>query len=244
MSKFKLPTEVLDLPSKGLLYPKDNKLSSGQIEIKYMTAKEEDILSNSSYISKGIVLDKLFESLIVTKINYNDLLLGDKNAIMIAARVLGYGKNYSFKYGGENYDVDLSKLDNKKVDEKLYNNGNSFEFTLPSSGNKVKFKLLTHGDEIEVNKEVASLKRLKKESSASLSTRMKYIITSVNGDRETATIRQFVDQGLLAQDARALREEYARVQPDVEFKVYHVDEDGVGEDIDVPVTINFFWPDA
>ena len=73
---------------------------------------------------------------------------------------------------------------------------------------------------------------------------MKYIITSVNGDREVATIRQFVDQGLLAQDARALREEYARVQPDVEFKVYHVDEDGVGEDIDVPVTINFFWPDA
>ena len=111
MSKFKLPTEVLDLPSKGLLYPKDNPLSSGQIEIKYMTAKEEDILSNASYISKGIVLDKLFESLIVTKINYNDLLIGDKNAVMIAARVLGYGKNYSFKYRGEDYNVDLSKLE-------------------------------------------------------------------------------------------------------------------------------------
>ena len=78
MAEFKLPTEVIDLPSKGLLYPKDNPLSEGKIELKYMTAKEEDILSNSSYIRQGIVLDKLFKSLIVTKINYNDLLIGDK----------------------------------------------------------------------------------------------------------------------------------------------------------------------
>ena len=241
MSKFKLPTEVLDLPSKGLLYPKDNKLSSGQIEIKYMTAKEEDILSNSSYISKGIVLDKLFESLIVTKINYNDLLLGDKNAIMIAARVLGYGKNYSFKYGGENYDVDLSKLDNKKVDEKLYNNGNSFEFTLPSSGNKVKFKLLTHGDEIEVNKEVASLKRLKKDSDPSLSTRLKYIITEVEGDSSKSTIRDFVDNYLLARDARALRTEINKVSPDIDLTFF---PQGNDERKPIPIGLNLFWPDA
>ena len=241
MSKFKLPTEVLDLPSKGLLYPKDNKLSSGQIEIKYMTAKEEDILSNSSYISKGIVLDKLFESLIVTKINYNDLLLGDKNAIMIAARVLGYGKNYSFKYGGENYDVDLSKLDNKKVDEKLYNNGNSFEFTLTSSGNKVKFKLLTHGDEIEVNKEVASLKRLKKDSDPSLSTRLKYIITEVEGDSSKSTIRDFVDNYLLARDARALRTEINKVSPDIDLTFF---PQGNDERKPIPIGLNLFWPDA
>ena len=241
MSKFKLPTEVLDLPSKGLLYPKDNKLSSGQIEIKYMTAKEEDILSNSSYISKGIVLDKLFESLIVTKINYNDLLLGDKNAIMIAARVLGYGKNYSFKYGGENYDVDLSKLDNKKVDEKLYNNGNSFEFTLPSSGNKVKFKLLTHGDEIEVNKEVASLKRLKKDSDPSLSTRLKYNITEVEGDSSKSTIRDFVDNYLLARDARALRTEINKVSPDIDLTFF---PQGNDERKPIPIGLNLFWPDA
>ena len=86
MAEFKLPTEIVELPSKGLIYPEDNPLSSGKIEMKYMTAKEEDILSNQAYIEKGIVIDKLLQSLIVSDINYNDLVIGDKNAIMIAAR--------------------------------------------------------------------------------------------------------------------------------------------------------------
>ena len=110
MSEFKLPTEIVELPSKGLIYPESNPLSSGKIEMKYMTAKEEDILSNQSYIEKGVVIDKLLQSLIVSDINYNDLIIGDKNAIMVAARVLGYGKNYSFSYDGEKVDVDLTLL--------------------------------------------------------------------------------------------------------------------------------------
>ena len=100
-SKFKFPTEIVDLPSKGLIYPKDNPLSSGKIEMKYMTAREEDILTNQNYISKGIVLDKLLESLIVSKVNYNDIIVGDKNALLIASRVLGYGKDYTFKAIGK-----------------------------------------------------------------------------------------------------------------------------------------------
>ena len=87
-SKFKFPTEVVELPSKGLIYPKDNPLSSGKIEMKYMTAREEDILTNQNYIQKGIVLDKLLESLIVSKVNYKDIIIGDKNALLIASRVL------------------------------------------------------------------------------------------------------------------------------------------------------------
>ena len=98
MSEFKMPTETIDLPSKGLLYPEENPLSAGTVEIKYMTAKEEDILTNQSYIKKGIVVDKLLQSLIITKINYDDLVVGDKNAILVAARVLGYGKDYEFSY--------------------------------------------------------------------------------------------------------------------------------------------------
>ena len=111
--KFKFPTEVVELPSKGLLYPKENPLSSGKVIIKYMTAKEEDILTNQSYIQNGTVLDKLLQSLIVSKINYNDLIVGDKNAIMVAARVLGYGSDYSFNYNGQEYNIDLSLIDNK-----------------------------------------------------------------------------------------------------------------------------------
>ena len=96
LDNLKLPTETVELPSKGLLYPKDNPLSSGTIEMKYMTAREEDILTNTTYIQNGTVVDKLLQSLIVSNIKYDDLLTGDKNAILIAARVLGYGKDYEF----------------------------------------------------------------------------------------------------------------------------------------------------
>ena len=108
----------------------------------------------------------------------------------------------------------------------------------------VTFKLLTHGDDNNIEREVTGLKKINKESSATMSTRLKYMITSINGEREQGTIRQFVDQGLLAQDARALRNEYTRLQPDVDFKFYNIDEDGRGEEVDVPIGINFFWPDA
>jgi hypothetical protein len=124
MSEFKFPTEVVELPSKGLIYPKDNPLSSGEVEMKYMTAKEEDILSNQAYIQKGIVLDKLLQSLIVDKnINYDDLIVGDKNAIFMAARILGYGKDYTFEYNGMEYTVDLSELNPRPFDENSITQG-------------------------------------------------------------------------------------------------------------------------
>jgi len=239
--KFQIPTETVSLPSKGKLYPSDHPLAKGEIEMKYMTAKEEDILTNQNYIQKGTVIDKLLQSLIVTEFNYNDLFIGDKNAIMVAARILSYGKDYSINYNDKEISVDLTEIKEKELDIDALEQGKSeFTFSLPKSGNEVTFKLLTHGDDKNIDREVQGLKKINRDSSAEMSTRLKHIITSVNGDREISTVRQFVDQGLLAQDARALREEYARVQPDVEFKVYHVDEDGVGEDIDIPVTINFF----
>ena len=151
-SNNKFPTEVIDLPSKGLLYSKDSPLSSGKIEMKYMTAKEEDILTNQNYIAKGTVIDKLLQSLIVDKkISYNDLLVGDKNALLIAARVLGYGKDYTFDYAGEKVTLDLSLLNAKEVDESNFADGkNEFSFTLPASGANITFKLLTHSDETKI----------------------------------------------------------------------------------------------
>jgi hypothetical protein len=243
--KFKIPTETVDLPSKGKFYPEGHPLKSGTVEMKYMTAKEEDILTNQNYIQRGIVIDKLLKSLLVTDFNYDDLLIGDKNAIMVAARILSYGKDYEIEYKGQKISVDLSEIKEKEFDSSVdINENGEFTFNLPKSGNEVTFKLLTHGDDRKIDREIEGLKKISRDNDTSVTTRMKHLITSVNGERETSTIRQFVDQGLLAADARALREEYGRVQPDVEFKVYHVNEDGVGEDIDVPVTINFFWPDA
>ena len=241
-SKFKFPTEVVDLPSKGLVYPKDNPLSSGKIEMKYMTAKEEDILTNANYIQKGVVLDKLIESLIISKISYDDLVTGDKNALLIASRVLGYGKDYTFKSGGEEYTVDLSTLEDKILDSKhLKEEGvNEFEFSLPFSKNAITFKLLTHGDEKAIEREITGLKKIKKDAAPEVSTRLKYIITSIDGNREKKDIREFVDNYLLARDSRELRNEIKRISPDVSL-VYNGDD--VEEGITIPVGINFFWPD-
>ena len=239
---FNLPTETIDLPSKGLLYPEGHPLSNGTIEIKYMTAKEEDILTNQNYIQNGTVLDKLLKSLIITEFNYNDLVIGDKNAVMIAARILGYGAEYKFTYNGVEEVVDLSQIDNKPLDESLYTKGqNEFTFTLPASNNEITFKFLTHGDEVKISKELEGLKRIKKEESPELTTRLKYMITSINGDQESKTIREFIDQAFLARDARAFREHISKIQPDVDLTFFPSTST---KSISLPIGINFFWPDA
>ena len=242
MSEFKFPTEEVELPSKGLLYPEDNPLSSGKIEIKYMTAKEEDILTNQAYIQKGNVLDKLIEALIVNKdINYKDLIIGDKNAVMVAARVLGYGKNYSFEYKGEEHTVDLTELENRKFDESSITKGkNEFEFTLPHSGNKLTYKILNGYDESKIDAELRGLKKIDKNASPELSTRLKHLITSVNGETETKKVREFVDNYLLAIDSRALREHIRDNQPDIDLTIELSSE----EEVTIPIGLNFFWPDA
>ena len=243
--KFNLPTETVDLPSKGLLYPKDSPLSEGKVEMKYMTAKEEDILSNINYIKQGTVLDRLLESLIVTPIKYGDLLSGDKNAIMIAARILSYGKDYEVEYKGEKVNVDLSSFQHKEINEAEYTKGqNNFSFTLPTTGNLVTFKILTHDDEKAIEQEVKGLQKIHKDNLAGVTTRLKRMITSVNGNTDVKDIREFVDKYLLAKDARALREEYSRVSPDIEMKFKFSDEDGNEEDVDLPIGLDFFWPDA
>ena len=242
MSEFKLPTEVIELPSKGLLYPEGSELAKGTLEMKYMTAKEEDILTNQSYIQKGTVLDKLMKSLIISKINYDELLIGDKNAIMVAARILGYGKDYSFSILGEDHTVDLSTLENKPLNEELFKDGeNNFEFTLPHSGNKVTFKLLTHKDEQDISRELEGLKKIKKDNSPELTTRLKHLITSVEGKTEKKDIREFVDNYLLARDSRALREYIKEIQPDVDLTFFPT---GESNRINIPIGVSFFWPDA
>lgn len=241
----RLPTEMVELPSKGILYPSDNPLSSGTIEMKYMTAKEEDILTNMNYIREGTVIDKLLKSLIVSKINYDDLLVGDKNAIMVAARILGYGKDYKFKRVDaegveQEYVCDLSQLRNKVVDEKLFTPGlNEFSFTLPSSKNEVTFKILTHGDERRIEAELKGLQKINPKASAERTTRFKHIITSINGNREKAAIRDFVDNYLLAPDSKALRAHIGKITPDIDLKYY---PEGVEEGIDIRLSVDFFWP--
>lgn len=248
-SKFKTPTEIIELPSRGLIYPLDNPLSSGTIEMTYMTSKHEDILTNQNYIRQGIALDKLIESLIVSKININDIVVGDKNALLIASRILGYGKDYTFKSfdkEGKYIDktIDLTTIEDKILDPSnlLEERKNEFKYLLPHSGIEVTFKLLTHGDEKDIEKEINEIKKIfPDKASPEISTRLKYMIKSVNGDSNMATIVDFVNNGLLAKDSRELRAEIKRVSPDVNL-IYK--EEGELEGTPIPINMNFFWPVA
>ena len=240
------PTEEVTLPSKGLIYPQDNPLARGVLEMKYMTAKEEDIWTNESYIKNGTVIDKLLQSLIVTPINYNDLIVGDKNAIMIAARVLGYGKDYQFTLDGEEHTVDLTEVDDKLMkEEHLFERGkNEFEFTLPTIKKSITFKILTHGDEKKIDQEIKGNKKINKNHSAEYSTRLKHMILSVDGDYERKTVRRFVDDQLLARDARALREYIKEIQPDVDLTFDLENAAGDVKGVRIPIGVTFFWPDS
>jgi len=251
-NKFKFPTEMVELPSKGLLYPSGHPLAEGKVEMKYMTAREEDILTNQNYIKQGIVIDKLLQSMLITKFDYKDLLIGDKDAIMIAARVLGYGKDYSFSYypdfldSEEKVTVDLTQVKEKFLDEKniIEKGKNEFAFLLPNTKNEITFKLLTHGDESEIDREIQGLKKIDPKGNFEVTSRLRQMILSVNGSYDKKVIREFIEYGLLAKDSRALREYISIISPGVDLKYNYVFDNGVSEDITIPITTNFFWPDA
>ena len=245
--QYDFPTEVLDLPSKGKLYPKEHPLSSGQITIKYMTAKEEDILSSTNLIKKGIVLDKLFESIIVDNINIDDILIGDKNAIVLATRLLGYGADYNISFYsskvGKSIEtkVDLAQIKTKDVDYSNFANQNEFEFTTPT-GNKLVFKLLTHGDEKLIDKDITALEKMNKDTSYEITTRLRYMIKSVDGNSDLGHINKFINNSFLAKDSRAFREHIKKISPDMNMTFTYVHEDGESEVAPIPMGVGFFWP--
>jgi hypothetical protein len=251
MTDLKIPTETVTLPSKGLVYPETSPLSSGEIEMRYMSAKDEDILTNINFIKQGIAIDKLLKSLIVSPIDIDDLITGDKNAVLFAARILGYGKDYDIKFRNEstgkdeNYIVDLTQLKEKELDETLFEKGkNEFKFALPKSGNVVTFKLLTGKDEKAIDAELKGLQKVDPNGSFEGTTRLKHMITSINGKADQASIRDFVDNLLLAPDSRAFKKYYNEISPDINTEIT-IDKDGyVQEGVVIPININFFWPDA
>ena len=246
MADYKFPTEMVELPSKGYFYYDGHPLSSGKVEVKYMTAKEEDILTSQNLIQQGTVIDKLLESLIVDKsIKLEDLLIGDKNAIMAAARILGYGKNYEFTYDGEEHKVDLSTLNPIDLDFSKFTKGkNEFNFKLPNSEREIVFKLLTQKDENEVDSELVARKKLNKHQSTELTTRMKKMILSVDGNSDRTFINNFIDNEFLSIDSLAFRQYLAEITPDVDMNTTVVNSAGEEIEVTIPVTLRFFWPSA
>ena len=257
---YKFPTEIIELPSRGFVYPKDNPLSSGKVEMKYMTAKEEDILTTQSYIKDGSVLDRLFQSLIIGNgegqpVKYVDLVTGDKNAIMIAARILGYGKDYEVEledpFTGKKQTeiIDLTQFENKEYDgsDQLELHKNEFEFTLPRSNRKITFMAMTESKERKVKHTIEELKKanrkLNDDTSRELTTRLKTMILSVDGESEQKVINNFVDNELFAVDSKALRGYINQIVPDIDLTWEFVSEEtGERREMLLPMDVTFFWP--
>ena len=253
MANYEFPTEIIDLPSKGKVYPQGHPLSKGTIEIKYMTAKEEDILASQNLIRKGVVLDKLFESVVVQEgVQTGDILIGDKNAILLATRILGYGAQYDvevndpFTGEAQKVAIDLSKIQIKEVNESLLNSENKYEFDLPTAKKKIKFKLLTHKDEKDIQAEIQAMQRLSKDkdgAGAEVSTRLRYMIQDVDGTTDRGFINNYVKNNLLARDTRAFRNYVAQISPDLDLKFnFTSDITGDTEALDIPLGAGFFYP--
>ena len=246
---FPFPTEIISLPSKGLCYPESNPLSKGDITIKLMTAKEEDILTSTTLIRKGIQLDKLLEALVVEPgVNINDLVIGDKNAILISSRILAFGPEYSVKLNDPFIEeevettIDLSKIKIKEIDESVLNRSNEYNFILPVSKTPIKFKLLTHGDELAINKDVEASQKTVKQGNE-ITARYRRIITEVDGNRDLGHISNFVSNRLLAGDSKALRKEMAKISPDLDLTFdYTSAVTGETEALKIPFGISFFYP--
>jgi hypothetical protein len=249
-SVLNIPTQPYALPSKGLIYPENNPLSSGEINLKIPTAKQEDILTNQAFIKQGIVLDKFLESIIVAPAKYEDLIAGDKNGVLLAARVLAYGGQYKFQYKdpeekeAEEITVDLTTLKEKEFDESKYTKGvNEFEFTLPFTQVVVTFKLLTHKDEQAIQNEIKGIQKTFKSFSGDITTTLKHTILAVNGIRDMKTIREFVDT-MPMKDSKELRKYMQQLSPGIDMKFDFQRKNGdVVEGLDIPITVEFFWPE-
>lgn len=247
--KLNVPTEVIPLPSKGWFYPEGHPLSCGTIEMKYMTAREEDILASPSLIKQGLVIDKLLQSLIVTKINYNDLLTVDKNAVFIAARILAYGSDYEVEIACPNcgeksrHTIDLQSFNTKEVDWSIFTKGSPYHlFTLPASKRELTLKFLTHGDEKRIEEDVKKYKKTSRLGvDPELSTRLKHMIVAVDGNTEN--IASFVDN-MLSRDSLALRNHLKQITPDIDttFGFVCPSCDFETEKMAMPINVNFFWP--
>jgi len=248
MAEHKFPTEIIDLPSEGKVYSKDSPLHEGKLELKYMTTREEDILMSQNLIKKGVVIDKLLDSLIVTAgVKQKDLILGDKNAVLVAARILAYGPDYTVEVQNPNnpeqkiqHTFDLTKCPFKETHKGVDYSDNSFDYTTEIGKNKIKFKLLTGKEEALIEKDLKQ--SAKYGYSTDITTRLRYTIIEVDGDSKPETITEYT-QNLLARDSVALRNHIKDISPDINL-TSEIEIGGETVSVSIPLTVTFFWPDT
>jgi hypothetical protein len=248
-----IPQELVPLPSSGKVYPQESSLHGMDvIEIKAMTAKEEDILTSRALLKKGTVVTELIKSCLIDKtVNPLDLLAGDRNALMIAIRVTGYGPEYSVEMECPECSVksphsfDLGSLPVKRLEiDPVVQGSNIFEFKLPYSGKSVKFKFMTGRDEEEIMVVAEKQKKLGLGSESSVTTNLLYSVLSVDGVEDRAKIANFV-KAMPARDSLALRNYMRDNEPGITMKQDTTcNACGHTEEVNMPLGVTFLWPSA
>tara|TARA_R110000824_G_scaffold89241_5_gene218973 strand:- start:657 stop:1409 length:753 start_codon:yes stop_codon:yes gene_type:complete len=243
----KFPSEIIDLPSEGKLYPKGHPLKEGKVEVKYMTAKEEDILTSQNLIKKGVVIDRLLDSLILTNgVKTDDMILGDKNAIMVAARILAYGPEYECEVthptSGEKkqHIFNLADCPFKKLSDNITEN--LFECELPISKTRLKYSLLTGKEERLIGDDLKASTKTGMGVSPELTTRLRYIIKEVDGESSQSLINKTAIN-MLSRDSMYLRNQIKKVSPDIIME-QEVEIEGETVKVNIPMTVGFFWPES
>ncbi len=255
---FVVPTEIVDLPSRGLFYPEQHPLhGKDTIEIRYMTAKDEDTLTNQSLLKKGLALEKVLQDIIIDKrVTPDSLLIGDKNAIIIAARRSAYGADYDTKVNcpscgkvqQHSFDLNNYDLTDPLSDEDLSNysihktESNTFVFTLPVLKVPVEIRLLTGRDETFISQKTREAQQAKKDLDSVVVMQLRLMIKSINNISDQNVIAEACTM-LPAKDSKVIREVYKQVNPNIQLvHDFECKSCSYEAKMEVPFTADFFWP--
>ena len=253
---FVTPTEFVELPSGGQHYAEDSPLYKAEsIELRHMTAKEEDILTSQSLLRKGLVIDRLLESLLVDRrIRVDDLLIGDKNALLVAARKTGFGNLYITNVAcpqcsvvsEQEFDLDTVELDeacHRLPEEVTDQGGGIYALTIPGLKVRVEVRLLTSADEMRLVAAKERKRKLKLPES-NYTDNLKSIIVSVEGRQDAASVDKLLEVMPL-RDAAHIMKIYQKVVPSVNSEqLFSCDSCSFEGGMELPFTADFFWPDT
>jgi len=250
---WEVPVETVPVPSQGMIYPPDSPLYSAKtVDIRAMTAREEDILTSRALLRKGTVITELIEScLIDDSIRSRDLIVGDRNAVMIAIRITGYGQTYTTRAmcpkcnTSTSHEFNLADLGIKPLEiEPAVEGENRFEFTLPVTKKKVEFKFLTGADEEEMAAEAEKMRLLLPDmkTESTVTRRLEKTVLSVDGITDRNKIKTFVNN-MPALDSRKLRTYMTDHEPGVDMSTtLECNSCGDTSKIQLPLGTGFFWP--
>tara|TARA_A100001011_G_scaffold397259_2_gene497692 strand:+ start:2123 stop:2950 length:828 start_codon:yes stop_codon:yes gene_type:complete len=249
---WEVPIESVPLPSRGEIYTPDSALYNREtVNIKAMTANEEDILASPALLKDGTAIMHLLRSCIVEKnIDVEDMIAGDRNALMVSIRITGYGSRYEVKStceecGASNdVTIDLSSLEIKRLKIKPTEPGkNEFSFVLPVTKKNVIFKFLTPKDEKDRK---AKREFMKKHTAGlidkSVTSFLEACIVSIDGITDKNKIKHFILY-MPALDSKSLRDFMSNNEPGIDMTNKYVCSNcGHENNINLPINSNFFWP--